>query len=110
MPGAEIDIIPRCEDMLARFCGGDDLPGVQSVRGGEHHGVDRRIGEHFFVAVMERKSVRVGEGPGFFRGARRAGGEADRIALSLHARDQVPAPSAEADDRRADHGSFSVHG
>ena len=52
--------------------------------------------------------MRLGEATGFFRGARRAGDEADRLAPALHARNQVPSPSAEADDRRADHGSFSA--
>ncbi len=96
------------EDVLARFCRGDDLPGVQGMGRRQHDRVDRGVGQQFFVVLVKRKAVLAGEALGFFRGARRAGDETDRVALSLHARDQVLSPSAEADDRRADHGSFSA--
>src|SRR2546427_7401193 len=81
---------------------------MKTVGRGEHYRVDRGVGQQFFVAVRERKAVLVGEALGLFRSARRAGDETDRVALALHACDEVLAPSAEADDCRADHRSFSA--
>src|SRR2546422_3811656 len=81
---------------------------MKTVGRGEHYRVDRGVGQQFFVAVMERKAVLVGEALGLFRCTRRAGDETDRVALALHARDEVLSPSAEADDPCADHRSFSA--
>ena len=95
------------EDMLARARGGDDLLRVHGVRRGQHHRIDRRIGQHGLEARLQGNAVLAAEFLGAARRARGAGDELDQVALALHAVHQVLAPAAHADDRGAHRGGLA---
>ena len=62
---------------------GDHLRAMHRMRRRQNHRIDARIGEHRLVIRREPKPFLLGEGFDFRRhGARRAGDEADRVAVA----------------------------
>jgi len=96
--------------MLASARRRHDLLGMLRVRAREDDRVDARIGERRRVVGGERDTVGDGERLRRLAGAADAGGEPDLVGLAVGAVDQVLAPAAEADDRRADHAGTLLSG
>ena len=49
------------EDMLARARGGDDLLRMHGVRRGQHHRIDRRVGQHGLEARLHGNAMPAAE-------------------------------------------------
>jgi hypothetical protein len=80
-----------------------DLRAVLTVRRRKHDRIDRRVGEDLVEIVSKRDPVLGAECLGGGSGSGSSRRKADRAALSLDGIDERAAPTADADDRGADH-------
>jgi hypothetical protein len=94
------------EDVLAGAGGCHHLLGVLRVRRREHDGIDVRISERGSVIGEKAEAVDARERACLVERSRDGGREADAVALTLRALDEILAPAAEADDGRSDHSGF----
>jgi hypothetical protein len=91
------------KDVLAGLRRGADDFDALRVRRRDDDCVDLRIGEHLLIRIVEGKTLLLRVVRRFRHRARRAGDDADPVALALNAVDEILSPAAEADDSCVDH-------